>query len=292
MTAAAPQPTPSSRKGWKLRYAPHIGLVAPDAPLFLHSAGSSDPLDQIAHLAALGFAGIEDNFLKIRPPALQERIGAALARHGMEMGCFVNNPMHWNKPLWGVASAAAHEQLDRDLDESIAAAGRSGGRITTVVSAREAETPVAYQHAIMIENLKRLAPRAEAAGLVLALETVNERRWPNMLLHHIAEAYAVVKAVDSPAVKLIFDIGHIAPMDGEVLTNLAATWDSIAAIQVADIPGRLELGTGELNWVNIFRFIRDRDYTGLIELEHLNSRPGAEGEHQMLDMLKTIDTAI
>jgi len=282
----------TGQHAWKMRYAPHIGLTAPDAPLFLHSAGVSDPVDQIAHIAELGFAGIEDNFLKIRPVDLQERIGAALARHGMEMGCFVNNPMHWNKPLWGVASEAAREQLDRDLDESIAAAGRSGGKFATVVSAREAETPVAYQHAIMIENLKRLAPRAEKAGLVLAVETVNERRWPGMLLHHIPDAYAIVKAVDSPAVKLIFDIGHIAPMDGEVLTNLAACWDQIAAIQVADIPGRLELGSGELNWVNIFRFIRDRGYTGMIELEYLISRPGVEGEHRMLDMLKTIDATI
>jgi len=282
----------TGRHAWKMRYAPHIGLMAPDAPLFLHSAGSSDPIDQIAHVASLGFAGIEDNFLKIRPPEMQERIGGALARHGMEMGCFVNNPMHWNKPLWGIASEVARDQLDRDLDESIAAAGRCGGKFATVVSAREADPPVAYQHAIMIENLRRLAPRAEAAGLVLALETVNERRWPNMLLHHIPDAYAIVKAVGSPAVKLIFDIGHIAPMDGEVLANLEATWDAIAVIQVADTPGRLELGSGELNWVNIFRFIRNRGYTGLIELEHVNSRSGADGEHHMLDMLKTIDQAI
>jgi hydroxypyruvate isomerase len=282
----------SAKRGWKLRYASHMGLTSPDAPLFLNSAGSADPIAQIAYTAGLGFAGVEDNSLKMRPPAAQEQIGAELARHGLAMGCFLNNPMHWNKPLWGCSTMDARAQLERDLDESIAAASRTGGRWATVVGAREPGIPVAYQYANMIENLKRLAEPAEKAGLVLAVETVNERRWPGLLLPHIADAYAVVRAVDSPAVRLLFDIGHVAPMDGEVLANLEACWDMIAIIQVADIPNRLELGSGELNWVNIFRFLVNRGYTGLVELEHTLSRPGVEGEQDMLEKLRAIDAAI
>jgi hydroxypyruvate isomerase len=277
---------------WKMRYAPHIGLMAPDAPLFLHSAGSAEPVAQINYLAELGFAGIEDNFLRIRPPEVQERMGAALARHNMTMGCFVNNPMHWNRPLWGLDTPEARKQLKRDLSESIEAAGRTGGKYLTVVSAHDPATPVAYQRTSMVENLKRLAPLAEKAGVILALETVDSSRWPGMLLHHIPDAYAVAKAVNSPAVKLVYDFGHIAPMDGNVLQNLKAVWDMVAIIQVADIPGRLELGSGELNWVNIFRTIRSLGYTGLIELEHLISEPGIEGEAMVLDNLRAIDAAV
>jgi hydroxypyruvate isomerase len=282
----------ASSHGWKQRYAPHVGLMAPDAPLFLESAGSADPVEQIAYIASLGFAGIEDNFLKIRPPETQARMGAALARHGMAMGCFVNNPMHWNRPLWGRADDDARALLTYDLDQSIAAAERSGGMYLTVVSAQDPATPIGYQWANMVENLKRLGDRAAEAGVILALETVDARRWPGMLLHHIADAYAVAKAVDSPAVKLVFDIGHIHPMDGEVLSNLALCWDRIAIVQVADIPGRLELGSGELNWVNIFRALRDRGYNGLIELEHTLSQPGLAAEQAMLDALRTIDAAL
>ncbi|MDB5393447.1 MAG: sugar phosphate isomerase/epimerase [Rhodospirillales bacterium] len=277
---------------WKQRYAPHIGLMAPDAPLFLHSAGSSDPVDQIRYLAELGFAGIEDNFLRIRPPDLQVRIGAELARHGMAMGCFVNNPMHWNRPLWGLDTDDARARLMHDLRESIEAAQRTGGKYLTVVSAMDPATPVAFQRVRMVENLKRLAPMAEKASVILALETVDSSRWPGMLLHHIPDAYAVAKAVDSSSVQLVFDFGHIAPMDGNVIQNLKAVWDKVAVIQVADIPGRLELGSGELNWVNIFRTIRELGYTGLIELEHLISRPGAAGERMLLDNLRIIDDAL
>lgn len=277
---------------WKLRYAPHVGLTAPDAPLFLESAGSSDPVTQIEYLASLGFAGIEDNFLKARPSETQERMGAALARHGMTMGCFVNNPMHWNRPLWGESGDAARAQLNSDLRQSIEAAKRTGGKIVTVVSGRDPATPAAFQRAVMVENLKRLADTADKAGIVLALETVDERRWPGMLLHHIADAYAMAKAVDSPAIGLVFDIGHIHPMDGEVISNLHACWDKITVIQAADIPGRLELGSGELNWINILRVIRAKGYTGLIELEHLLSTPGAAGEQAMVATLRAIDAAL
>ncbi len=58
---------------WSLNYAPHLGLTAPDAPMFRESARSADPVDQIRFLHGLGFAGIEDHSVKLRPPAMQAR---------------------------------------------------------------------------------------------------------------------------------------------------------------------------------------------------------------------------
>lgn len=280
------------QRSWTLRYAPHLGLRSLDDGLFAAGADSADPVAQIGYIASLGFAGIEDNSAKLRAAEVQERIGAELGRHGLEMGCFVNNPTRWNQPLWGRSDEAARDAMAQDLAASIATAGRLGGKYATIVSGREPAIPLDHQLANMVENLKRLAEIAEKAGLVLAIETVDEGRWPNMLLHHIADAYAVVRAVDSPAVKLLFDVGHVHPMDGEVIANLEATWDRIGVIQVADIPGRLELGSGELDWVNILRFVRDRGYMGLIELEHVVSKPGIEGERAVLDNLRAIDRAI
>jgi hydroxypyruvate isomerase len=282
----------SDKPNWKMRYAPHVGLAAPDIPLFLHSAGSADPVKQIEWLAAHGFAGIEDNSLKVRPVETQVKMGEALARHGMQMGCFVNNPTAWDKPIWSSTSAEARDKWKRDLDETLEAAKRVNGKYVTVVTGSTVGTPRGYQVSIMIENLKRAAELAEKAGLVLCVETVSSLRWGGMLLNHIDDAYAVAAAVDSPAVRLVFDIGHVAPMDGEVLSNLKACWDRIAIIQVADMPGRLELGSGELNWVNILRTIKGLGYTGLIELEHEVSRPGIAGEETILSNLRAIDSAI
>jgi hydroxypyruvate isomerase len=277
---------------WKQRYAAHLGLRASNEPLFLRSAGSGEPVAQIDYLASIGFAGIEDNMLKTRPPETQAKMGETLVRHGMQMGCFVNNPNHWNQPLWGRADPDAREQLAHDLDESIEAAKRTGGRYTTVVSGCEANIPIGFQRANMVENLKRLAEKAEKAGLVFVIETVNARNWPNMILHHIGDAYQVVKAVGSPAVKLVFDTGHVAPMDGDVLGNLTRAWDEIAILQVADNPDRAELGQGELNWINIFRTIKGLGYTGLTELEFLIASEDLAGEQRLLKTLRAIDDAL
>ncbi len=81
-------------------------------------------------------------------------------------------------------------------------------------------------------------------------------------------------------------------MDGQIIANLELCWDEIAAIQIADQPGRFEPGSGEIHWVNVFRFIRDKGYTGLIELEHVLSTPGAAGERILLDNLHAIDRAL
>jgi hydroxypyruvate isomerase len=113
-----------------------------------------------------------------------------------------------------------------------------------------------------------------------------------MLLTHIAEAYTVVKAVGSPSVRLIFDTSHVQIMDGDLLGNMRETWDTVALIQLADNPHRLEPGSGEINFENILRTIRELGYTGLVELEHDWSVPGRETEERGIEYLRYLDKKI
>jgi len=281
----------SGRRSWSLRYAPHLGLRAPDQPLFLHSAGSADPVAQIEYAAALGFAGVFDNFLKIRPVTEQERIGAALARHGLAMGSFVNSVERWNAQLWNSADPAARAQIERDVAASVEAAQRAGGRSVTVTSGRDPDAPLAPQHAAMVENLRRVADTAARGGIVLGVEPTSEHFLPGMLVFHAADALAIVEAVDHPAVRMVFDTGHIQAMDGELLSQLERCRQAIGAIQVADHPGRTDLGTGEIDWVPLLRQVRAIGCAGLIELEHLPREPGIEGERALLERLAAIDAA-
>lgn len=282
----------TSSTKWKLRFAPHIGLTSLDTPLFRESVGSTDPVAQIEYAASLGFAGIEDNLLKLRSVADQERIGRALASSGLEMGCFVNNADKWNAPLWGRRDDDARTQIRGDLESSIDAAKRVGGKYLTTISGRDLYTPLWAQHQAMIENLKRLAPVADKAGVVLGIEATNEQGFPGMLVHRIADAYAIVKAVDSPAVRLVFDAFHVQVNDGDLIRNLDRTFDAIGIVQIADNPDRLEPGTGEINFVNFFKRLIEHGYSGLVELEHAASKPGAAGEQSALDTLSAINAAI
>lgn len=280
------------KHNWKLRFAPHIGLTSLDTPLFRHSAESIDSVAQIDYIADLGFSGIEDNLLALRTPGEQTRIGAALARRGLEMGCFVGNAEAWNTPLWGRRDDGARAKLAEDLQSAIAAAHRVGGRFLTTISGRDHDLPLWVQHQAMVENLKRLAPIAEKANVVLGIEPTNEQGFPGMLVHYVADAYAIVKAVDSPAVRLVFDAFHVQVMDGDLIRNLDRTFDAIGIVQIADNPDRLEPGSGEINFVNFFRHLRGKGYQGLVELEHAVSGPGREGETAALGALITINDAI
>jgi hydroxypyruvate isomerase len=113
-----------------------------------------------------------------------------------------------------------------------------------------------------------------------------------MLLHHIADAYEIVNAVDHSRVRLIFDTAYIQAMDGDLLSHLDACWDAIALVQIADNPGRLEPGSGELNFANILRFLYRRKYRGLVELEHDWSVPGRGTEQRGIESLRQLDAGI
>ncbi len=285
---------------FRLRYTGHLGLRAPDQPLFRHSARSADPVDQIVFLAEQGFAGVQDNFLKLRPVAEQQRIGDALARYGLQMGSFNNNPLAWNRPLWSLADPAAHAELARDLEESIAAAARTGGRYLTCVTGmglRQGDPAEdAARHAAelqgMIENLRRLADRAAEGGCILCVEPVAAAWIPGLLVATLADALHVVHTVAHPAVKLLFDIAHVQTSEGDVLSRLRACWSDVALLQAADTPGRRDLGSGELDWPAILRFVREQAYAGLIEIEHLPAEDSAEAEHQLLRRLRAVDAAL
>jgi hydroxypyruvate isomerase len=254
--------------------------------------GGLDPVAHIDFIADQGFAGIEDNFLKLREPAEQRRIGAALARRGLSMGCFVANPENWDKPLWVSREGDARARLEADLLTCIDAASRAGGRVLTVLTGVDSRLPRHYQAVAMIDNLRALAPIAERAGVVLGLEACNCLGYPQLFLNDVREAFAIAVAVDSPAVGIVFDIYHVQMMTGDVIRNLQRTLSRIAAVQIADNPGRTEPGTGELNWVNILRVLEQNGYSGLVELEHEIARPGIDGERTALERLRVINSLI
>jgi hydroxypyruvate isomerase len=278
---------------WKLRFAPHLGFRDRTKPLFVESAGSSDPVDQIAYAAGLGFAGVFDAQLVLRPVEEQERIGRALEKHGLEMGCFVLRPDPEGLAVgWGADSAELRETLDRNLGRALEAARRVNGRYISFSSRRDLGVVRAFEYAGMIKNLRRLAPVAEKAGVNLCIEHVNAPRLPDRLLQHVADSYMVACAAGSDAVKIVFDTVHVQMMDGSLIDNADRCLDKIASFQLADVPGRLEPGTGEINFVALLRHIRRRGFNGLMELEYLTELPGKAGEELALERLRAINAQL
>ena len=275
---------------WTLRYASHLGYRAPDNPLFRESVGSLDLADHIRFAAELGLAGVQDAWIASRPIEEQRVLGQAMERHGLEGGCVVYAAREKIRaPRWAIRGPDVRASLAPDLAAAIQAARRIHARCLVVLSGALPNVPITLQFAAMVENLRWAADVAGKAGMTLCLESISAKSVPNMLLHHVGEAYAAARAVNHPALKLIFDTSHIQTMDGDILANLEAVWNEVALVQIADNPGRLEPGTGELNFVSILRAVKARGYAGLIELEHGWSEATRACERRGIENLQHID---
>ena len=268
---------------FRLRYAPHFGM-------FRHHAGE-DPVDQLRFLRDEGFVALEDNGMPGRPVAEQERIGAALAELSIAMGVFVAHA-DFRRPTFASDDPAAIERIARDMRGAVEVAARVGARWCTVVpGARRPDLEPAYQDALVIDNLRRAADVLEPAGLTMVLEPLNS--WtdhPGCFLTGIPQAYALCRAVNRPAVKILDDLYHQQVSEGNLIPNLDRAWSEIAYVQVGDNPGRNEPGTGEIHFGNVFRHLRGKGYAGIVGMEHGMSGNGKEGERALIEAYRAADS--
>jgi hydroxypyruvate isomerase len=274
-----------------MKFAPHLGILRPDQPLFISHAGP-DPIEQLKFIAGEGFCAVEDNRLADRPREVQERMGVEMARLGIEMGCFVAFGRE-NRPTFVRGDAETRAHIVAQLDSGIEVAGRVGGKwITTMCGMPDPTLPWPYQFANVIDNLRICGERAQAAGVTLIVEATNRRATPGMLVGSIKDAYLAAHSAASPAIKLLFDVGHVQVEDGDLSKNLDQCWEEIAYFQLADNPGRREPGSGEINFAHLLRRIHRKGYRGILGMEHLVSGDGREGEQAVLRAYDALNAAI
>lgn len=262
---------------FKLKYSPNFGT-------FRNLAGD-DPIDNIKFMADLGFRGLEDNGMMGREVDLQERIGRQLEESGMEMGVFVANTINWNEPTLVLADEEIRSRFLDEIRSSVEVARRIGATWMTVVPGHiDMRLEKDFQEANLIEILRQASDILEPHGLVMVLEPLNTlHNHPGMILTHTAQAYKICKAVNSPSCKILYDAYHQAITEGNMIPNMEAAWDEIPYLQVGDQPGRNEPGTGEVNYQNIFKFLYEKGFDGIVGMEHGKSIEGEEGELALIE---------
>ncbi|MES2062094.1 MAG: TIM barrel protein [Bacteroidota bacterium] len=267
-------------KPFNLNYAPHDGM-------FKNLAGNSF-LDQIQFMYDQGFRSIEDNGMSGRPAAEQEKIGNLLAKLGMKMGVFVVD-----KGGNGQNTLTANKQEHIDIflkgcKQAVEVSKRCGGKLATVVPGDFARNlPLDIQSANVITALRKGAEILEPHGIVMVLEPLSDT--PDLYLRTSAQTYMICKAVNSPSCKILYDMYHMQKNEGNMINNIKLTWDEIAYFQIGDNPGRNEPTTGEVNYKNIFKFLHEKGYKGILGMEHGNSRPGKEGEQRVIEAYRESD---
>jgi hydroxypyruvate isomerase len=269
-----------SNSPFNLDYAPHFGM-------FKSHAGD-DLVDQLKFMAYQGFRSLEDNGLLGRSVEDQNRIGKTLQQLDMRMGVFVvDGGDNWKISL----TTGKQEFIDNFVNtckRSVEAAKRVNAKWATVVPGFfERRLPIGIQTGNVIEALKRGAEVFEPHGLVMVLEPLSDT--PELFLRYSDQTYAICKAVDSPACKILYDIYHMQRNEGNLIPMMDACWDEIAYIQIGDNPGRREPGTGEINYLNVFKHIDNKGYKGILGMEHGNAKPGQEGEEALIAAYRKVD---
>ncbi|MCS7019085.1 MAG: TIM barrel protein [Cytophagales bacterium] len=269
-----------AKQKFNLNYAPHFGMF--------ESHAGKDLIDQLKFMADEGFRALEDNGLLLRPASEQAKIGEALAKLDIQMGVFViDGGDNW-KPSLTTGKPEFRDNFLKTCQAAVAAAKRVNAKWMTVVPGYfERRLPIGIQTANVIDVLRRAADIFEPHGLVMVIEPLSDT--PDLFLRTSDQAYMICKAVRSPACKILYDIYHMQRNEGQLISNMELCWDEIAYIQIGDNPGRKEPTTGEINYLNVFKYIYDKGYKGILGMEHGNAKPGREGERALIEAYRKVD---
>lgn len=275
LTAQPSKPAATGR--FQLKYAPHFGM-------FKHSAGD-DLLDQLKFAADQGFTAWQDNALSNRPVEVQEKIGRTLASLGMEMGVF-QAAAAFREVRFSRNNDPAWQQVLQDIRHSVEVAKRVSAKWVAIVLGRyDEDGRPDYQSANCVELLKRCCGFLEPHGLVLVLEPLTWGANGSVTFppKPALRMEAICRAVGSPSCKILFDVCRQQTTEGGLVTKIDLAWPWIGYFQCADNPGRKEPGTGNIDYRSVFSHLAAKGYSGIVGMEHGNSKPGAGGERAVME---------
>jgi len=168
----------------------------------------------------------------------------------------------------GFADPAGGERFIAELKALIPLVQRLGCAQIILLSGKRIEgVAPGVQRAGSIETLKRAAEVLGAAGLTGVIEPIDRLENPSIYLDGVTEAFEIVRAVGSSKMKVLYDLYHEQRGMGNLIEKLEKNLDEVGLIHVADVPGRHEPGTGEVNYVNIYRRLAELHYRGVIAME-------------------------
>jgi len=272
----------NSENKFNLNYAPHFGM-------FKHSAGEG-LIDQLNFIADQGFTAFEDNNLKKRSISDQEKMASTMAKRNINMGVFVAHSIYWKEPNLASGNLDKREEFLKEIRESVEVAKRVNAKWMTVVPGhKDLRLKDSYQQTNVIDSLKYACDILEPYDLTMVLEPLNFRNHPGLFLTESPQAFEICKAINSKSCKILFDIYHQQIQEGNLIPNIDLCWDEISYFQIGDNPGRNEPTTGEINYKNIFKFIYEKGFSGILGMEHGNSIPGKNGEKQLINSYKIVD---
>ncbi|MGE4454582.1 MAG: TIM barrel protein [Sphaerochaeta sp.] len=153
-----------------------------------------------------------------------------------------------------------------------------------VVDAYDA-VPISRLSMNMVKTLLALAPYAEREGITCVLEPLNRHvDHPGNLLHTLHDAAHVVQVVNSPNIKLLYDLYHMQIECGNLCNNYDRYRKYVGHVHIADHPGRHEPGTGEIHYPKVLSHMAGQGYEGVFAFELSPARSWEEAVHAIMNL--------
>jgi hydroxypyruvate isomerase len=123
------------------------------------------------------------------------------------------------------------------------------------------------QHDSCVEGLKRAAELVDGKGVRLLLENIDLEENPQYYLWSVPEAFRIIEEVNHPQVKFLYDFYHAQISGGNLIAHLQQHIENVGLVHIADVPGRHEPGTGEINYLNIYKKLAELRYDHYVAME-------------------------
>jgi len=123
------------------------------------------------------------------------------------------------------------------------------------------------QRSVCVDNLRRAGDIAGRHGVTVWIENINPEEEPTYFMQHASDGFEIVREAAHPHVKMLYDLFHEQMTAGNLMAKLNRYIDLIGCIHIADVPGRHEPGTGEVNYEKIFRLLGQLEYSRSVAME-------------------------
>lgn len=235
--------------------------------------GQMDFAEAIRRVRALGFDAAETYSWKGLDASSVRR---ACAENGVELLSLCTSEFRMTDEAFRSA------WLD-GLRESCAAAHALGVKRLITQTGPDTGAPRAKQHENIVETLRQAAAILEDSGVTVMLEPLNTLvDHKGYYLWSAVEGVEIIREVNHPLVKMVFDIYHQQIMEGNIIPNITGNLDCIAHLHAAGHPGRNELQSGENDYNVIFAAVDRAGYTGACGLEYTPLMPPEESLSEAL----------
>lgn len=227
-----------------------------------------DFLDRFELAARAGFKAVEFMFpYEWDKNELKRR----LTEHNLELVLHNLPPGDWSAGERGLACLPGRVNEFRDgIGRAIEYATALGcPRLNCLAGIPPATLSDEERRRTLVSNVRYAAEEMRKAGLVLMVEALNSFDMPGFCLNTTRDALDLIQQVGHPNLFIQYDVYHMQMMEGKLIKTMRENLSAIAHIQIADVPGRHEPGTGEINFDNLFRSLDDMGYRGWIGCEYI-----------------------